>query len=79
MRCLQFDEEVIRALRALGFTVEDDKESASVEATIGLIHPASDKCFWLSIDLPCGCSLHLREFTRADILDTAAEQIESYD
>jgi hypothetical protein len=59
MRCLQFDKETIHALQVLGFDVEDDKESASVEATVSVIHPRNKKGFLLIIPLPSGGDLWL--------------------
>jgi hypothetical protein len=57
MRCLQFDKETINALQFLGFSVEDDKEGASVETTVSVIHYAGNKCPSVSISLPCGVDL----------------------
>ena len=58
MRCVKFDKEVIRALEAMGFGVEEDNESASMEAvTVSVLHPAREECLHFYIELPCGDTL----------------------
>jgi hypothetical protein len=71
MRCLQFDKETIHALQALGFNVEDDKESASMEATVSVIHPIRDKHLSVDIWLSCGGTLHF-ELTHERVQRIAA-------
>jgi hypothetical protein len=44
MRCVKFDKEVIRALEAMGFGVEEDNESASMETTIDVMQRANEEC-----------------------------------
>ena len=61
MRYLKFDKDVVRVLEFMGFKVEDDNESASVEAAVSVIHKLDEishkKCLLVSISLPCGSDL----------------------
>jgi predicted RNA binding protein YcfA (HicA-like mRNA interferase family) len=54
MQCLQFDDETIHALKALGFKVKRNKGSASVETTVSVIHPAGGNHLSVIIPLPGG-------------------------
>jgi hypothetical protein len=69
MRVEKFDDELVDALRALGFTIADDKETATIKGDVALtiIRPAHTEGFDLDIDLPNGRSLHAR-LSRAAIL-----------
>jgi len=71
MRVEKFDDELIAALRALGFNVADDKETAEIETEISVIHPEGRKDFWLQVQLPHG-HLHLN-ISRAQIIDAVEE------
>ena len=59
-RCMRFDEQDKRALRALDsdFTISADGETATVtgEMEVKIIRPADDggNQFWLTIQLPGG-------------------------
>jgi hypothetical protein len=71
MRVLKFDQKEVAALRAAGFDVADDKESASIagEITIDVIHPhPPEHEFNLEIELPNGSILRCFARRRA-ILD----------
>jgi hypothetical protein len=70
MRCQQFDKETIHALQAMGFEVMGDNESAIMEATVSVIHPAREECLLISIELPCGGNLSCR-FTPERIVQIA--------
>jgi hypothetical protein len=74
MRCQQFDKEVIRALQALDFKVEDDSERASMEAIVGVIHPAGEHCLLMIIELPNGGNLTFR-LSPKRILECAADRV----
>jgi hypothetical protein len=74
MRCQQLDKEVIRALRALDFEVADDSESASMKATLGVIHPADEHCLLMIIELPNEGNLTFR-LSPKRILECAADRV----
>jgi hypothetical protein len=42
MRCKKFDEELIAALRSLGFDIEDDQEVATKVAQVAVIWPTGN-------------------------------------
>src|SRR5262245_6057261 len=54
MRVEKFDDQLVAALRTLGFKVADDKETAEIEAEISIIHPAERKELLLQVTLPNG-------------------------
>jgi hypothetical protein len=82
MRCKKFDDETREALQALGFTISDDGEGATVSGdddrlAVEIVWPAyprayADDEFSLTIDLPSGKSL---SFTpkRKTLIDMAAD------
>ena len=76
---LRFDQQAIDALKALGFEIADDNESAKVagETTVEIIRPANTQNeFWLSINLPNGTTLDLAA-RRPQLLNAAGIEEEA--
>jgi hypothetical protein len=75
MRVLKFTDVEVKALRAAGFDIADDKESAtctSGEITIDVIRPDTE--FSVDITLPSGRKLHC--FARRRAILVAGEVVE---
>jgi len=70
MRVLKFDQQELAALRALGFEIAADNESAETDARVGFIKPA-DTGELLQIDLPGGETLAC-DLSRTYILQAAS-------
>jgi hypothetical protein len=51
MRVEKFDDQLIATLRALGFDIADDNESAEIEATVHIVQPQGRKDFLLQVQL----------------------------
>jgi hypothetical protein len=56
MRCMQFDDHDLKALRVLGFTISDDGEVAELEDVmrITILRPAGSTNLLVEIKLPNG-------------------------
>ena len=72
-RVLKFDDELITALRTLGFTVADDNETAEIETQVIIIRPERSKDFWLQVQLKDYSHLHVN-ISRSEIMALAAEE-----
>jgi hypothetical protein len=73
MRVEKFDDELIDALRTLGFKLADDKETAEIETEVSIIRPAEGrKALMLQIQLPNGAHLHFN-ISRTEITDLVEE------
>ena len=68
MRVEKFDDELIAALRTLGFEVADDKEMAEIEAQVTIMRPKGSKDFWLEIQLKDYSHFHFN-ISRSEIID----------
>jgi len=75
MRVEKFDDELIAALRTLGFEVADDKEMAEIEAQVTIIRPKGSKDFWLEIQLKDYSHFHFN-ISRSEIMDLVEEEEE---
>jgi len=71
MRVLKFDQQELAALRALGFEIAADNESAETDARVGFIKPADTGELLLQIDLPGGETLAC-DLSRTYILQAAS-------
>ena len=68
MRVLKFDDELITALRTLGFKVADDNETAEIQTQVTIIRPERGKDFWLEIQLKDYSHFHFN-IPRSEIMD----------
>jgi hypothetical protein len=72
MRVSKFDKQEAAALRALRFTIDDDREVARItgETKVEVIRPSHNNVFELSVVLPNGSRLNC-SMPRARLLDAA--------
>jgi len=80
MRVEKFDDELIAALRVLGFKVADDKESAEIDTEVSIMRPEGSKEFWLQVQFPNDVRHALRfNISRAEIMELVNDDDEEDD